>query len=75
MAAEPTLNILKLFQELDTDQNGLLSPEEVLKIADELVLLPSSEQVKEIIYSADQDKDGQITYYEYLGAITHLGFQ
>jgi Ca2+-binding EF-hand superfamily protein len=74
-ASEPTFNILKRFRELDLDHNDLLSIEEALSIADQLVLPLSIEQVKAIVKEADHDGDGQVTYYEYLGAITHLGFQ
>ena len=74
-ATEPTYLILKKFRELDLDRNGLLSTEEALHIADQLVLPLSSQQVRTIIHEVDRDGDGQITYYEYLGAIAHIGFQ
>jgi calmodulin len=74
-AIEPTFQILKCFRELDLDQNGLLSLEEALSIADRLVLPLNTTQVQAIIREVDRDGDGQITYYEYLGAITHIGFQ
>ncbi len=72
---EPYFHILKKFHELDLDQNGLLSLEEALNIADRLVLPLSTTQLQAIMQEVDRDKDGQITYYEYLGAIAHLGFQ
>ena len=72
---EPTYHILKRFQELDLDQNGLLSLEEAINIADQLVLPLNTSQVQAIIREVDRDGDGQITYYEYLGAIAHIGFQ
>lgn len=72
---EPTYHILKRFRELDLDQNGLLSMEEALNIAEHLVLPLSPTQVQTIIRKVDRDGDGQITYYEYLGAIAHIGFQ
>ncbi len=72
---EPYFQILKKFHELDLDQNGLLSLEEALNIADRLVLPLSKGQVEAIIHAVDRDSDGQITYYEYLGAIAHIGFQ
>ncbi len=74
-AIEPTFNILKKFRELDLDQNGLLSLEEAINIADCLVLPINTEQIKIIMEQVDHDGDGQITYYEYLGAIAHIGFQ
>jgi Ca2+-binding EF-hand superfamily protein len=74
-AIEPHFHILKKFHELDLDQNGLLSLEEALNIADQLVLPLSRTQVESIIHEVDRDGDGQITYYEYLGAIAHIGFQ
>ncbi|MCU0526052.1 MAG: EF-hand domain-containing protein [Elainella sp. Prado103] len=72
---EPSFLILKRFQELDLDRNGLLSLEEALNIADRLVLPLNPTQVEAIIREVDRDGDGQITYYEYLGAIAHVGFQ
>lgn len=72
---EPYFQILKKFHELDLDQNGLLSLEEALNIADRLVLPLSTTQLQAIMQEVDRDGDGQITYYEYLGAIAHLGFQ
>ncbi|MGA7932915.1 MAG: EF-hand domain-containing protein [Kovacikia sp.] len=74
-ATEPYFSILKKFRELDLDQNGLLSIEEALDIADRLVLPLSTKQVQTIMHEVDRDGDGQITYYEYLGVITHIGFQ
>jgi Ca2+-binding EF-hand superfamily protein len=75
VATEPTFQILKKFRELDLDRNGLLSIEEAINIADQLVLPVSSGQIQVIINEVDRDGDGQITYYEYLGAISHIGFQ
>lgn len=73
--AEPSFQILKRFRELDLDRNGLLSIEEALSIADRLVLPLNTTQIQTIIRETDRDGDGQITYYEYLGAIAHIGFQ
>ncbi len=75
VANEPTFQILKRFRELDFDHNGLLSVEEAVEIAEKLILPLSSDQVETIIHDVDRDGDGQITYYEYLGAIAHIGFQ
>jgi Ca2+-binding EF-hand superfamily protein len=74
-ATEPSFPILKRFRELDLDRDGLLSLDEALDIADRLVLPLSTDQVKAIMVAADRDGDGCLTYYEYLGAITHVGFQ
>lgn len=74
-AHEPNFRILKRFRELDIDHNGFLSVEDALQIAESLVLPLSTQQVEAIIQEADRDGDGQITYYEYLGAIAHIGFQ
>jgi calmodulin len=74
-ATEPNFGLLKKFRELDLDQNGLLSLEEAINIADQLVLPLKPEHVRTIMQEANHDGDGQITYYEYLGAIAHIGFQ
>lgn len=74
-AAEPTFQLLKRFRELDLNRNGLLSIEEALNIANQLTLPLNSEQIETIMSEVDRDGDGQITYYEYLGAIAHIGFQ
>ncbi len=75
VATEPNFPILKKFRELDIQHNGLLSLEDAINIADRLVLPLKTEQIKTIIKQVDRDGDGQITYYEYLGAISHIGFQ
>jgi Ca2+-binding EF-hand superfamily protein len=75
VATEPTFNILKKFRELDLDQNGLLSLEEAINIADRLVLPVNTEQIKTIMKQVDRDGDGEINYYEYLGAISYIGFE
>jgi Ca2+-binding EF-hand superfamily protein len=72
---EPNYSILKRFRELDLDKNGLLSMEEALNIAECLVLPMSREQTKALIQTTDQDLDGHVTYYEFLEAVSHLGFQ
>jgi len=72
---EPNFCILKKFRELDLDHNGLLSLEEAVNIANQLVLPVDTAQIEVIIRKVDRDGDGQITYYEYLGAIAHIGFQ
>ncbi len=75
VATEPNFQILRKFHELDHDQNGRLSLEEVINIADVLALPLNRQQLRAIIQEVDQDQDGEISYYEYLGAIAHVGFQ
>jgi Ca2+-binding EF-hand superfamily protein len=75
VATEPNFSILKKFRELDLDRNGLLSLEEAINIANYLFIPLNTEQIKIIMKEVDRDGDGQITYYEYLGAIAHIGFQ
>lgn len=74
-ATEPNFRILKKFHELDLDQNGLLSLEEALNIAEQLCLPLSNEQVFSIMNDVAGNSEGQISYFEYLGAIAHIGFQ
>jgi calmodulin len=74
-ATEPNLRILKKFRELDLDRNGLLSLEEALSIAEQLSLPLSTERVRRLMSDIAGNGEGQITYYEYLGAIAHIGFQ
>lgn len=74
-AVEPNFHILKRFHELDRDQNGLLSIEEALNVADRLVLPLNSTQIETIFRDVDRDRDGHLTYYEFLGAVAHIGFQ
>jgi calmodulin len=74
-ATKPNFRILKKFRELDLDRNGLLSLEEALRIAEQLSLPLSSESVRSIMNDVAGNGEGQITYYEYLGAIAHIGFQ
>lgn len=74
-ATEPNFRMLKKFRELDLDRNGLLSLEEVLNIAEQLSLPLSTEQVFSIMSDVAGNEDRGITYYEFLGAIAHIGFQ
>jgi Ca2+-binding EF-hand superfamily protein len=59
----------------DLDHNSLLSAEEAINIAQRLVFPLGPEQIQTLIQTADQDGDGQVTYYEFLGAVAHLGCQ
>jgi len=74
-ATEPNYRIVKRFRELDLDRNGLLSLDEAINIADQLVLPLNTKEIGIILKEADHDGDGQITYYQYLGAIAQIGFQ
>jgi len=75
VASETRFALLKQLRALDLDRNGLLSIDEAINIAEQLVLPLNNEQVRTIIQRADLDGDGQVTYYEYLGAIAEVGFQ
>ncbi|KKD34891.1 MAG: EF-hand domain-containing protein [Limnoraphis robusta] len=75
MATEPDYNILKKFREFDTDGNGLLSFQEALRIVEQLYLPVDTDELKTILQQADNNGDQQITFYEFLGAITRFGFQ
>ncbi len=74
-AVEPHFSILKRFRELDPQHNGLLSLDEAVDIADKLTLPLTREQIQGIMEHIDRNGDKQITYYEYLEAIAHIGFQ
>jgi calcium-binding protein CML len=75
VATEPNLGILKRFREMDLDKNGLISLDEALQIAAKLYLPLSADEVRIMIKKVDKDGDGQVSYYEYLGAIAQIGFQ
>lgn len=75
IASEPNFQILKKFRELDLNRNGLLSVEEAIAIANQLVIPLNPEQIQTLMEEVDRNGDGQLTYYEYLGAIAHIGFQ
>lgn len=74
-ASAPHYRILKKFKEFDTDGNGLLSLQEAIDIAESLVIPVNPAQIEVVFAEIDRDQDGQVTYYEYLGAITRFGFQ
>ncbi|MEO0853682.1 MAG: EF-hand domain-containing protein [Cyanobacteria bacterium J06648_11] len=74
-AAVPNLDILKLCREFDRDANGLLSVEEAIRTTERLQLSVDSVKLRSLLADVDRDGDGQITYFEYLGAIAHVNSQ
>lgn len=72
---EPNFQILKKVYELVPDWGGMLSLEEALQVTEQLALPLNRAQLQIILDDVDHDGDGQISYYEYLGAIAYIGFQ
>jgi Ca2+-binding EF-hand superfamily protein len=75
IAAEPHYLLLKKFKQFDSDGNGLLSFQEAIQIAEKLEFPIDPEQLQKLMTLIDRDKDGQLTFDEYLGAIVRFGFQ
>ncbi|MGL5080840.1 MAG: EF-hand domain-containing protein [Microcoleaceae cyanobacterium] len=72
---EPHYLILKKFRRFDQERNGFLTFAQAIQIAEELSLPYDHSQIERVLQEIDQDQDGQVTYYEYLGAMIHFGFQ
>jgi enolase len=69
-------NINKIHHWEILDNRGHPTVEVDVTLEDDRLVFPvSNSQIRTIIHEVDRDGDGQITYYEYLGAIAHVGLQ
>ena len=54
------------FQTVDKDGNGYLTKNEFARILNENCIYPSSEELTQLIDRYDRNKDGRITYSEFM---------
>lgn len=66
-SSEEIEEISKVFQEIDEDNNGFLTEEEIRQGIDKMIG-SSNTNFEEILRAADSDKDGQVSYNEFLAA-------
>lgn len=75
LAFVPGTPMILKFREFDTDGDGLLSQDEILKLAETLVLPLGGKLLLSLIERADKDGDNKLTFYEFFGLMSHYGFQ
>ena len=62
----------EIFENLDQDQTGFITPEELAKAIRESNLNLSQDQIEEIMENVDIHKNGKINYSEFLAATISL---
>lgn len=60
-----------LFEELDDNSNGII---ELFEIKKNLVDISGGEAIMEVLKGADVDRDGQISYEEFMLSLTDANF-
>jgi Ca2+-binding EF-hand superfamily protein len=75
IASEPNYPLLKRFKEFDANDNGLLSIDEALQIAEEFRFPISRDWLEKQTSQVDYKGRKVISYNEYLGAMSRFGFQ
>lgn len=63
---DPEEQYLEAFRVFDQDGNGFISPRELQSVMCNLGEKLSEEEIKDMIQEADQDKDGQVNYAEFV---------
>ena len=64
--SDPEIEIINTFQIFDTDNNGLISKENLFHIIRTFGETLTDEEIQEIITEADVDGDGYINYEEFV---------
>ena len=64
--SDPEIEIINAFQIFDTDNNGLISKENLFHIIRTFGETLTDEEIQEIIAEADVDGDGYINYEEFV---------
>lgn len=75
IASEPNYPLLKRFKDFDANDNGLLSMDEALQIAEEFNFPITREWLEQQTSQVDYKGRKLISYNEYLGAVMRFGFQ
>lgn len=65
-------NLATVFQMLDTDGNGVVSPAELKHAFTQVNSTLKSEVIDEIIKECDKNNDGMIDYKEFLNSISQI---
>lgn len=75
IASDPQYLLLRRFRDFDANRNGVLSMSEALKIAEEFNFPITRDWLEKMSSQTDANGKKLITYNEYLGAVSRLGFQ
>ena len=68
----PDSNLKKLWEKLDADKSGHLSPEELQVGLNQHGFKLTEEQVKKVLQAVDEDRSGHISFDEFYSLITKL---
>ncbi|XP_058098342.1 calcium-dependent protein kinase 29-like isoform X2 [Magnolia sinica] len=71
LSEEEIKNLKEMFKNMDTDQSGTITYEELKIGLSRLGSKLSESEVKELMDAADIDKNGSIDYYEFITATMH----
>ena len=64
-------NLHVLFEELDANEDGKIQLDEIKK---KLVVISGGEAIMEVLKGADIDRDGEISYEEFMLSLTDANF-
>jgi Ca2+-binding EF-hand superfamily protein len=63
------LVLLALFRELDTDDSGFITPDNLKEIVAQTGAEVTDEQIDNLVAAIDQNDEGQISFKEFVGAL------
>ena len=66
----PSFNIHDAFQAIDKDNNGYLTRQELNRILSQHGIYASEREISQLLERYDRNKDGRISYSEFMDEIT-----
>ena len=75
MCTVPGIRLLIKFQEYDEDSDGLLTIDEMVHVADDLVLPLGRPTLERLVDCSAEQHQGQLSYLEFFRAVSVYGFQ
>ncbi|CAG9310083.1 unnamed protein product [Blepharisma stoltei] len=70
LSRSQSFNIMDAFQIIDRDRNGYITFKEFQQILDEHGLIASKKDVESLMERYDKDKDGRVSYSEFMNEVT-----